>query len=128
MKSNKRKGRWIDSETDLLSSSSDNDSQNLPKKFVNIEINESSKENRCLICSISPSLSNVNCCSKHLKLLNTKLPKRMDCMMSKWPRFECHCRSPFKLRQRFRSLSLSSTKSRHCRKKNAIILTSFVKI
>jgi hypothetical protein len=125
MKSNKRKGRWIDSETDLLSSSSDNDSQNLPKKFVNIEINESSKENCCLICSISPSLSNVNCCSK---LLNAKLPKRMDCMMNKWPRFECHCRSPFKPRQRFRSLSLSSTKSRHWRKKNAVILTSFVKI
>jgi len=136
---NKKKDFWTDSETDL-SSPSDNDSNTASTKSVTVkpstnEIPESSKINCCLICSILSSLSNINCCAKHLGLLTTSLSSpivyTIPPQVSNWPKFDCHCRShclKSKRTDRFRSLSLSSLKSQYRRKKRSVTLQSFVRI
>jgi hypothetical protein len=137
---NKKTDLYEDSEINL-SSTSDNDydiesSKSVTAKTSISEMTEPSNIN-CLICSILPSLSNVNCCSKHLELLTTSLPAPIVCTMlpqvHDWLGLECHCRSycsKSKRTHRFRSLSLSSSssKSRCQRKKRPITLSSLVRI
>lgn len=72
----------------------------------------------CLICSILPSLSFVNTCSKHLKLL-TKSKKVIYNSNSR-----INSRSKFKYPNRFSSSSSSSTE--HRRKRRTMILKSSV--
>ncbi|CAF1043573.1 unnamed protein product [Rotaria sp. Silwood1] len=78
------------------------------------------KINCCLICSILSSLSNVNCCPKHLTLLNKTLSSNlstpiiymMPSTMNDWPKLDCHCRSHCsKSKRRHRSSSSSSSSS-----------------
>lgn len=121
---NKKNDLWTDNETDL-SSLSDNDRITISPIQSNIknsidENNQLLKMNCCLICSILSSLSNVNCCQKHLTLLTTpisqQVPAQIVYMMhpavTNWPKLECHCRlHSSKSRKRHRSSSSSSSSS-----------------
>ncbi len=113
--SKKRKGLWIDSETDL-SLISDNNSditsiQSLNnKKSTNQSIELS---NCCLICSILSSLSNTNCCQKHLNLLAETSPTKIIPMLSSQVKNWSHSKE----KHRYHSLSNKSKR-----------LTSFVRL
>lgn len=83
---------WNDSETDL-SSTSDSDSQ--ISIFQPNQSNENCSTECCLICSILPSLSHINCCTKHLTLLTRELSacSSFRCSSSKSPRIQRKKRS-----------------------------------
>ena len=137
----KKRDLWTDSETDL-STASDNDSitvSPIPRN-VKTSINNthtSSDRNCCLICSISASLSNINCCKKHLKLLTTPVPTKVVYMMpsavNNWSKLKCRCRSNgLKSKRHHRSdsssSSSSSSNSQHRRKKRTVTTQSSVRI
>jgi hypothetical protein len=126
----KKRDLWTDSETDL-STASDNDSITVSpiSRNVKTSINNthtSSDRNCCLICSISSSLSNINCCKKHLQLLTTKVPAKVVYMMpsavDNWSKSKRHHRSDSS------SSSSSSTKPQHRRKKRSVTVLSSVRI
>lgn len=71
---NKKRDFRIDSETDLSSIFDDDDNNSTISMNKTIQ---SSKISYCLVCSILPALTNVNCCSKHLKLLTKKLSEKI---------------------------------------------------
>ena len=95
-KTPRRRDLWIDSETDL-SSTSDCDSRNsiLHSELFAGQSNENCSLECCLICSIVPSLSHINCCTKHLTLLTRELSTSMAvrCSSSKSPRIQRKKRS-----------------------------------
>ncbi|CAF2432764.1 unnamed protein product [Rotaria sp. Silwood2] len=104
-------------------------------------MNSTPKISCCLICSILSSLSNINCCPKHLTLLNKTLSSNlstpiiymMPSTVNDWSKLDCHCRShcsKSKRRRRSRSssssssLSSSSSKSRQQKRKQSKTIQS----
>jgi len=122
---NKTKDLWTDSETDLSSSASDNDSVRISRLSSSIQTsinkNDRSPELKCcLICSVLPALSNINCCPKHLALLTKTLPAQIIYMMPPTVNSACHCS---RSKRQDRSRSSSSRK-----KKRSVSVESSVRI
>ena len=140
---------WIDSDSDQATAS-DSDSITVSPISINVKpsinnTDESSARNCCLICSILSSLSNINCCDKHLTLLTTSVPPAIPAQVvymipssvHNWPNGECHCRSYCsKAKKRSRSSSSTSSsfsssllsQSRHRKKKRVVPMQSSVRI
>ena len=93
------------------------------------ENSDSSRTYCCLICSILPSLSDVNCCDKHLALLTNPLPSHIRSMISSHVNnlsgLDCHCRVHSSKTQRIRLLSSESGRQK---KNQPVLLSSFVRI
>ncbi len=136
---NKTKDLWTDSETDLSSSASDNDSVRISRLSSSVKTpinkNDRSPELKCcLICSVLPALSNINCCPKHLALLTktfpSALPAQIIYMMPPTVNSECHCQSHCS-RSKRQDRSRSSSSSFHSssrKKKRSVTVESSVRI
>ncbi|UJR26811.1 hypothetical protein I4U23_008124 [Adineta vaga] len=105
------------------SSTSNDDSIHIPhllskRKILLSKYNQSSKKTCCLICSILPALSKINCCEKHLTLL-TKINHLMQSAYENDSESECRnrIRCP-KGKYRRRSYSSSTFDDQPRRKKN----------
>lgn len=104
-------------------------------------MNSSKNFSCCLICSILSSLSNVNCCSKHLSALHRTMPAglstqivyMMPSNMNEWSQRECQCQSHCsKPKRRYRSRSSNSSSSsspkvQPRRKKRSVVIQSIVR-
>jgi len=124
--SKKRSRLWIDSETDS-STTSDHHSHtaSINGKLSTGESTEASKRNCCLICSILSSLSNINCCQKHLALLTTVSPTQVIYMMLSSVQNQDQCSKSKQKHRRYRALSSTS---QLWRKQRPVTLTSFVRV
>ncbi len=126
---NRRESLWIDSETDQTSTSSTaSETTSINRKTSPSGLAQPSNTECCFICSILPSLSKINCCSKHLALLTRASHGNTPSQINNRPQSERHCQphcSTWQRRYRYRSLS-SGLQPR--RKKRSITLTSFVRI
>ena len=137
----KRKDLWSDSELDL-SSASDNDSVIVSRLSVGEKTSvnkndEPSKIKCCLVCSVLPALSNINCCSKHLTLLTTTYPSTlpakivymMPSTVNRCSRLGCHGQSHCsKSKRQHRSSSSSSSSSSSQKKKRSMAVKLSVRI
>jgi hypothetical protein len=130
---NKAKDLWTDSDTDLSSSASDNDSVRISRLSSSVQtsinkIDRSPEVKCCLICSVLPALSNINCCPQHLALLTktfpSALPAQIIYMMPPTVNSECHCQSHCsRSKRQDRSRSSSSRK-----RKRSVSVESSVRI
>lgn len=100
-------------------------------------MNSSAKTNCCLICSILTALSDVNCCSEHLKLLSTVIPSKLStplcCIMSStnsdWNESEsCSRPGHSTSNKRHRFSSSSSSESQNENRKRSKHIESVVRI
>ena len=110
-----------------LSSASDNDSITVSQ----ITTHEPPKLNCCLICSILCSLSNVNCCRKHLALLTKGMPAKIVYMMppavNNGRKHECPYQSHSSKSKRCpRSCSSTSSTGFHHRKRQRSIVVRII--
>ena len=137
---NRNKNFQAGSGTDITSLS-DSDSTAVSPITSTDNSADSLKENCCLICSILPTLSNVNCCPKHLKLLSKTLPSlypspvvyMMRPTDKNWPKLECYYSSNCSKSKRRHlspssSSSSSSSSSQRRQKKRSVVVQSSVRI